>query len=356
MEYDYLVREGQLLESAGEFDAAAARYMTAVALLPNEFPAHVALQYLYPISLEQRDELIAFYRDLVKRLPAWNLPWGNLGDLLTVRGDTSEAIACYREAGRLRLFAKHPEAQSVRSLRAKVAPDFLIVGFPKCGTTALFLYLRRCPLVTSGHKKEIRFFTHYEPLGLEWYCAQFPPDAEGLGIFAGEATPQYAITPGVENSVAVLSKTPKIIFLTRDPIDRAISHYHQRRRKGLEFRALEAAFEDEIRLVERVGIDDDLLEATPYISTCFYAYHIARWRRVIPEERILILKHRDLRSDPRSVTIAALRFLGIDEPGIDEKALFPMWNVGGYPPPSAAVVSMLRDFFVHHWDLVGVED
>ena len=38
-------------------------------------------------------------------------------------------------------------------------PDFFIVGAPKCGTTAMFYYLKQHPEIFMPEQKEPRFFS-----------------------------------------------------------------------------------------------------------------------------------------------------------------------------------------------------
>ena len=45
----------------------------------------------------------------------------------------------------------------------KPAPDFVIVGGPKCGTTALFATLRQHPQLALSKIKEPRFFASDYP-------------------------------------------------------------------------------------------------------------------------------------------------------------------------------------------------
>ena len=60
-------------------------------------------------------------------------------------------------------------------------PDLFIVGAPKCGTTALYAYLRRHPEIFMSPLKEPHFF------GSDLVFADRPPlsEQEYLGFFAG---------------------------------------------------------------------------------------------------------------------------------------------------------------------------
>ena len=68
----------------------------------------------------------------------------------------------------------------------------LIVGAPKCGTTALYHYLRQHPQIFMPERKELHFFDNKWDRPLREYARHF----EGAGgRVKGEITPAYGILP-----------------------------------------------------------------------------------------------------------------------------------------------------------------
>ncbi|GFS10395.1 heparan sulfate glucosamine 3-O-sulfotransferase 3A1 [Elysia marginata] len=101
-------------------------------------------------------------------------------------------------------------------------PKCLIVGFSKCGTSALKGFLALHPDIVSP-KKEIDFFTNYYFKGLEWYRRQMPPSlASQLTI---EKTPEYILTPQVLRRIRDYNSNMKLLVMVRDPIVRLQSLY-----------------------------------------------------------------------------------------------------------------------------------
>ena len=117
-------------------------------------------------------------------------------------------------------------------------PDFIIPGFQKCATTALWKNLNQhpricmatCPTCPGG--KELNFFSPWRKntnfnRGFGWYSSHFKDD----GRLWGEASPSYTGIP--EKSAAMIRKAlpeVKLIFSMRNPVDRAYSalnHYRQ---------------------------------------------------------------------------------------------------------------------------------
>lgn len=129
-------------------------------------------------------------------------------------------------------------------------PDFLIIGAAKSGTSFLHELLlghpdvvfKRNPDVPPANDKEIHFFDAraYDRLGIDWYKGRFP---FGEGVVTGEATPYYMFCPRVPERVHRVMPAVKLIAVLRNPVARAFSDYHHRRRDGLE----PLSFEDVIR-------------------------------------------------------------------------------------------------------------
>ena len=100
-------------------------------------------------------------------------------------------------------------------------PTFLICGAPKAGTTALYEYVRQHSDVSIP--KETGFFHRNCHKGEDWFRSHFS-DWEG-GEAIGEVFVTTMSTPGAEERVAELIPDARLIFLLRDPVDRAYSDY-----------------------------------------------------------------------------------------------------------------------------------
>ncbi len=107
-------------------------------------------------------------------------------------------------------------------------PGFLILGSPKCGTTALARLLDAHPDVAMSTPKEPHFFdAHYER-GFEHY-ATWP--AHGI---AGEATPSYLLVPYVAERIKADLPDAKLIAILRHPVERAFSSWWMFHARGME--------------------------------------------------------------------------------------------------------------------------
>ena len=95
------------------------------------------------------------------------------------------------------------------------APDYIIVGAQKSGTTVLFSYINDHPMVLNK-SGEIHFFDVQFSKGIEWYKKQFPkkPSSE---YRIGDKSPYYFFHPLVPQRVAEMFPNVKIIMILRNP-------------------------------------------------------------------------------------------------------------------------------------------
>jgi Sulfotransferase domain len=136
-------------------------------------------------------------------------------------------------------------------------PDFLILGAQKAGTTALYAYLRRHPAITGPSWKEVSYFDRHYARGEAWYRGNFPNRLRARDKLVGEASPSYLFHPlGPERARALVPEA-RLVALVRNPIDRALSHYHHEVALGRERLSFEEALEAEERRL--LGEDERLL-------------------------------------------------------------------------------------------------
>jgi hypothetical protein len=187
-------------------------------------------------------------------------------------------------------------------------PNIITIGAQKCGTTSFHSYLGLHPEIAISKTKEVNFFQNPGCLDdLDTYATFF----DGTAPLRAETTPYYTMYPftqGVPERIKAAIPGVKLIYLVRDPIDRAVSMYVHRvvRRR---FNGFEDALGD---------IDD------PYnaqIAFGRYATQLEQFVAVFGPERILVLDQADLMRDRRGTLRRVFRFVGADEefdsPGFD---------------------------------------
>lgn len=110
-------------------------------------------------------------------------------------------------------------------------PSFLIIGAMKSATSTIYDQLLQQPGIFLPHLKEPNFFSNDEQYarGLGWYKDLFS-GAQSSDIL-GEASTHYTKLPTYPNTLGRMRdclKQPRLIYVMRHPVDRAISQYiHQ---------------------------------------------------------------------------------------------------------------------------------
>ena len=176
-------------------------------------------------------------------------------------------------------------------------PTFAVIGAPKCGSSALYEYLRRDPRVVMSATKEPAFFTANWGRGLSWYESQFRGDGER----AGEVTVEYLSSSTAALRMREVVPDIRLVVLVRNPFDRARSHYWWRHNNGLEPRSLDEVLEDGAA-------------AFP-VAYGLYHKHLQQYRSVFPDEQILVMTLEELRT--RGGLARLYRFIQLEPSDLD---------------------------------------
>ena len=121
--------------------------------------------------------------------------------------------------------------------------DFLCIGAQKAGTTTLHDILSQHPNLCLPVKKETHFFSNEELFskGKKHYSKYFIK-YEDYDFF-GEVDPEYSYCKDSAKRIYDMFGELKIIFIMRDPVERAYSNYLMTKRRGLEPHSFEDAIE-----------------------------------------------------------------------------------------------------------------
>jgi hypothetical protein len=213
-------------------------------------------------------------------------------------------------------------------------PDFLCVGAQKAGTTWLFQQLNSHEDFWMPPLKEVNYFDHMsrsrhpdrsarsnlrlrddrdrrflaamenlctqQHIDLDRYAQLFAPKGE---LLSGDISPAYSIVP--EEIIAqITQRFPdlKVIFLARDPVERAWSDLTMAVRCG-GVRSFEA--NDSASVMRNLHHPD-------IVTRSFQSKIVARWQRHLPDEQFGIYFFDDLQSEPNETRRLIVRFLGGD--------------------------------------------
>ncbi|MEC8965469.1 MAG: sulfotransferase [Pseudomonadota bacterium] len=187
-------------------------------------------------------------------------------------------------------------------------PNFLIIGAARSATTSLYKYLSHHPEVFFPTIKEINYFSNerFWQRGEAWYTNQFNSAVGKKAI--GEASTSYTSAVGNNDIVPKRIKSAlgsiKLIYIVRDPIDRALSHYMHYYHRS-----------------ERVMPISELLNNKVYEDTLWqgkYAHQIDMYLRHFTANSLLVITVDELKSNPQKTMDRIFSHIEIDKMDIGE--------------------------------------
>ena len=282
-----------------------------------------------------------------------------LGELYWHRGKTSKALQLKALAStekNLRLKnIKLPNSDQIDiSEQTLRLPDFLVIGPQKSGTTALYQYLTDHPHICSASVNEIFFFDFKYDFGIDWYKSHFPIIPE-FDYLTGEASATYFNSVKAMERIAEILPNVKLIFIIRDPIDRAISDYYMKVRDGLESRDMKEAIISEIDFFKRESVDflepgsKFFIKHKGYVRNGLYFYFLKMYMDVFDLQNTILINSGKLLNSPRETMKTVFEFLGVE----DHKGHYPLINKGNYSKKvDQSVFNDLSNFFKPHNQLL----
>ncbi|WP_131739062.1 sulfotransferase family protein [Actinomadura roseirufa] len=219
-------------------------------------------------------------------------------------------------------------------------PDFLVIGAPKTGTTALHAALAGHPGLHLSAVKEPKFFltggappparggpgdaqTYREHVwrraDYEALFADAPP-----GTLRGESTPFYLYDRAAQRRIHELIPEARLIAVLRDPVERAHSNWTHLWSAGLEpiDDVVLACREEERR------IDAGWAAFWHYVRLGRYGEQLEHLYGLFPREQVLVFRYRELLEQPAPTLDRICSFLNV-EPGVLTEV--PRENVTVHP-------------------------
>jgi hypothetical protein len=190
-------------------------------------------------------------------------------------------------------------------------PNFICPGAQKSATTTLHDILIQHPDIYLPENKETHFFDKDEKYdkGIDFYLNEFYSEIKNEKII-GDITPGYMFfEDSVERIYNTLGDNIKIIFMLRNPIERAYSHYWMSYRRTYENKTFEKAIE-----LEKGRIKKDYFNRShySYIERGYYARQIKRFLEFFPKENMKFVIFEYFINDTENSIEDVLSFLDLD--------------------------------------------
>lgn len=217
------------------------------------------------------------------------------------------------------------------------SPNFFIIGAAKAGTTSLYNYLRKHPDIYLSPVKEPNYFsTDIQPekfsntykkntfLDVESYFRREKlhdlqltfirkpehyqklfKDVTGEKAI-GEASTSYLYSKIAAKNIKSYNPEAKIIAVLRNPVERAISHYHMALRYGHTNLHLRKAIEKDMNQETKGwGISELFIELGMYYE------QLKRYYNLYPAQNIQVLLFEELTAHPDETLAKCHRFLNV---------------------------------------------
>jgi hypothetical protein len=230
-------------------------------------------------------------------------------------------------------------------------PNLFIIGAMKSGTSSLHEYLHQHPEIFMARMKEPQYFAPHktrwgqwwgqgqpwpEP-GMQWYLDLFG-DA-GNVKYAGESSVSYTAAPwvtGCARRIHAFNPDARLIYIMRDPIERALSHYWHFVNDGREdLPPLEAIRRKE----EYVARSDYARQLRPYLET-------------FTREQLFALTLEELEADSAGTMRRLFTWLQVDP---DIRVTIERFNVGKSQMRQTRRHLVPLDTLMKHWRWKRVE-
>lgn len=188
-------------------------------------------------------------------------------------------------------------------------PNLFIVGSMKCGTTSLHELLGRHPdIYMSEEPKEPNYFDRPANVAgpIERYLEIF---RAGQGKkYIGESSTNYTKHPlyqGVPQRIYEFNPNAKVIYIVREPLARAISHYWWQVEWSAEGR----------------GMLEVLSTSTEIVDVCNYAMQIRPYIEQFGRGNVHVLTLEELQENTEVEITRILTWLGLRPLSSDEVAM-----------------------------------
>jgi len=199
-------------------------------------------------------------------------------------------------------------------------PNFFIVGAPKCGTTAMYEYLKAHPEIYMPQEaKEPHYFAQeYQTPRMmrysseEAYLSLF--DDATTELCLGEGSVLYLYSEEAAWKIHEFNPDAKIITMLRNPIDMMYSLFYQERYSGNEvLKTFEEALDLEEARKKGLHIPPRSNQKKLYYrEIAKYSVQLERYYACFNETQIHIIIFDDFIADTARCYQQTLSFLGVD--------------------------------------------
>ena len=240
----------------------------------------------------------------------------------------------------------------------RLLPEVIIVGAQRSGTTTLFRVLSEHPAVVRATlSKGVGYFDLHHHRGLRWYRAHFPLEVvaalrtpRGVRPVTFESAGYYSFHPLAAERIAQELPQARLVYMVRNPVDRAYSAHRHELVRGFEAEDFERALELE---PERLTGEEERILADPryeshshrhhaYLGRSRYSEQLARMQQAVGADHVFVMDADRFFADPAASFGRLGEWLGLPEwvPSAVEQ-----WNARARDPLEPELRARLMEYF-----------
>ena len=183
---------------------------------------------------------------------------------------------------------------------SKLGPDLVIAGAARSGTSALAAQLSSHPDIDAGSIKESNYFSRDLGRGPCWYDGLYRDRRAGLLRMDASTSYTSAVYPDALARLAAAAPDALVVYVVRQPTERALSHYLFRRHH--------------FRIDDATDFGSALAASSYYLDASDYARWLAQLRALFGEQQVLVVPFEVVTTSPQDATTQISSQLGLAAP------------------------------------------
>lgn len=182
--------------------------------------------------------------------------------------------------------------------RKDIGPDLAIVGAARSSTSSLAARLAGFPGIDGGSVKEPNYFSRHLDRGDSWYESLFEPRSAERRRMDASVSYTFPHYPHALQELAEAAPGATLVYMVRDPVQRAVSHYNFHR----------YYFHN-----EDAGDFGTALRTNPiYLGASDYEHWLDQMTRHFPVDQVLVVPFKVAADDVDAVASHVCERLGLD--------------------------------------------
>lgn len=181
---------------------------------------------------------------------------------------------------------------------ASHAPDLVVVGSARSGTTFLSASLARHPRVDAGSVKEPNYFSSRWHRGPDWYDSLYGPRTPGTKRVDGSVSYTYPQHPLALERIQAAAPDVQVVYTVREPLARLVSHYQ--------------LFRYYYGRTDWGSLEEAMRRSEMFLGAGDYGHWLTRIAAVFDPSQVLVVPFPRATADPAETVDLLLKRMGLE--------------------------------------------